>query len=73
MSIYLIGFGATLLAALLLVLSKGWHGRFTMDSTAGVQKFHTVPTPRIGGVAIAVGLISVYSQEIGRASCRERV
>ena len=62
MSIYLIGFGVTLFAALLLVLSKGWHGRFTMDSTAGVQKFHTVPTPRIGGVAIAVGLISVYSQ-----------
>lgn len=62
MEIYLIGFSSTLLTAWLLVLSKGWHGRFSMDSTAGPQKFHTTPTTRIGGVAIAVGLISVYSQ-----------
>jgi UDP-N-acetylmuramyl pentapeptide phosphotransferase/UDP-N-acetylglucosamine-1-phosphate transferase len=35
-----------------LVLTKNLHGRFTMDSQHGVQKFHTVPTPRIGGIAL---------------------
>jgi UDP-N-acetylmuramyl pentapeptide phosphotransferase/UDP-N-acetylglucosamine-1-phosphate transferase len=39
-----------------LVLTTKWHGRFTLDGTAGVQKFHVVPTPRIGGVAIFLGL-----------------
>jgi UDP-N-acetylmuramyl pentapeptide phosphotransferase/UDP-N-acetylglucosamine-1-phosphate transferase len=42
--------------AALLVLSKNWHGHLSMDSTFGVQKFHTDPTPRIGGIAIIGGL-----------------
>lgn len=62
MSIYALGFGATLLVAWLLVLSRDWHGHFSMDGTDGVQKFHTTPTPRIGGLAIAAGLIFVCSQ-----------
>ena len=62
MPIYLTSFLTTLLVAVLLVVSKDWHGRFSMDSTEGVQKFHTNPTPRIGGVAIAVGLLLAYSQ-----------
>ena len=61
MSIYLIGFGATLLAALLLVLSESWHGHFSMDGTDGVQKHHAHPTPRIGGVAVMLGLIAVWA------------
>jgi UDP-N-acetylmuramyl pentapeptide phosphotransferase/UDP-N-acetylglucosamine-1-phosphate transferase len=47
----------SMLIAVMLVLSKNWHGHLSMDSTFGVQKFHTNPTPRIGGIAIAVGLI----------------
>jgi UDP-N-acetylmuramyl pentapeptide phosphotransferase/UDP-N-acetylglucosamine-1-phosphate transferase len=34
-----------------MVMTKGWHGKFSFDSTIGVQKFHTDPTPRTGGMA----------------------
>lgn len=40
-----------------LVLTKSWHGGFSMDSTYGVQKVHLAPTPRIGGVGIAIGVL----------------
>lgn len=49
-------FGSTVLLGLLLVLTKNWHGRLSMDFTDGVQKFHTAPTPRIGGVPVVLGL-----------------
>ncbi len=31
-----------------------------MDLTAGVQKFHTTPTPRVGGVPIVMGLVVAW-------------
>lgn len=46
----------------LMVLTKRWHGAFTLDSTDGVQKFHTAPTPRIGGVPIVLGLIVAWGK-----------
>ena len=49
-----------LLVALLLVVSQGWHGHYTMDSTHGVQKFHADPTPRVGGIAIVAGVVAGY-------------
>ena len=49
------GFGATFALSVLLVLTKHFHGGFTFDSSEGVQKFHALPTPRIGGVALAFG------------------
>ena len=52
--------GTALLAALLLVLTQRWHGHLSMDSSEGVQKFHTSPTPRVGGVAIATGVVVGY-------------
>lgn len=52
--------GVALLVALLLVVTKGWHGYHTMDSDKGIQKFHTQPTPRVGGIAIAVGVVVGY-------------
>jgi len=54
------GFGGSLVTALLLVLSKRWHGAFSMDSAHGIQKFHTTPTPRIGGVALFVGTLCTF-------------
>jgi UDP-N-acetylmuramyl pentapeptide phosphotransferase/UDP-N-acetylglucosamine-1-phosphate transferase len=57
MSMYFFVFAVTLLVGVALVLTKRWHGHFSMDGTVGVQKLHTKPTPRIGGVAIAFGLI----------------
>lgn len=43
--------------ALLLVFTKDWHGHLSIDSHVGVQKFHTHPTPRVGGIAIACGAV----------------
>jgi UDP-N-acetylmuramyl pentapeptide phosphotransferase/UDP-N-acetylglucosamine-1-phosphate transferase len=40
-----------------IVVTKRWHGALSMDSTQGVQKIHLVPTPRIGGIPIILGLI----------------
>jgi UDP-N-acetylmuramyl pentapeptide phosphotransferase/UDP-N-acetylglucosamine-1-phosphate transferase len=60
--INLSAFAVTLLASLALVLTQRWHGRFSIDSVEGVQKMHTQPTPRIGGVGIVLGLLAVYHQ-----------
>lgn len=62
MSPQLVGFAGTLLAGIALVLTQGWHGRFSLDSTVGVQKQHTQPTPRVGGLAIAFGLALAWVQ-----------
>ena len=53
-----IAFTVTLLASLALVLTQRWHGRFSLDGAVGVQKMHTQPTPRVGGVAIVLGLLA---------------
>ena len=50
----------SLLVALLLVATRQWHGVLTLDSSNGVQKFHTAPTPRVGGVAIMAGVLVGY-------------
>jgi UDP-N-acetylmuramyl pentapeptide phosphotransferase/UDP-N-acetylglucosamine-1-phosphate transferase len=60
MHIYLIIFAVTLLASAALVASQHWHGHFSMDGTEGVQKHHSQPTPRIGGVAIVAGLLAAW-------------
>lgn len=51
-----LGFAVSLACSLLLVLTTRWHGRYSLDATHGVQKFHITPTPRIGGAAIMLGL-----------------
>ncbi len=45
-----------------LVLTQRWHGRFTLDRGEGVQKFHTRPTPRVGGLSVMAGLLAVQWQ-----------
>jgi UDP-N-acetylmuramyl pentapeptide phosphotransferase/UDP-N-acetylglucosamine-1-phosphate transferase len=52
---------ASLLTCLLLVSTKKWHGVFSMDTSIGVQKFHTTPTPRIAGIALVVGVLAGYA------------
>ena len=54
---YIIPGLATAIISLLLVLTKGFHGKHTCDPTDGIQKFHECHTPRIGGIAIFCGLI----------------
>lgn len=56
------GFAASFALCVLLVLTKPWHGALTMDFTDGIQKFHTAPTPRIGGIPIVLGLIVAWSK-----------
>jgi UDP-N-acetylmuramyl pentapeptide phosphotransferase/UDP-N-acetylglucosamine-1-phosphate transferase len=56
--VFELGLAVSLVCSLLLVATTRWHGRFSLDATRGVQKFHSVPTPRIGGLAIMLGLIA---------------
>lgn len=56
------GFLSSFVLCLLMVLTKRWHGGLTMDYTDGVQKFHTAPTPRVGGVPIVLGLIVAWAK-----------
>lgn len=50
----------TFFICLLIVLTKSWHGHLTLDQSSGVQKFHDAPTPRVGGVALIIGLVVVW-------------
>ena len=50
-----------LTVAILLVVTKRWHGHLSMDGTFGVQKVHTQPTPRVGGIAILTGAFVGYA------------
>jgi UDP-N-acetylmuramyl pentapeptide phosphotransferase/UDP-N-acetylglucosamine-1-phosphate transferase len=47
--------------SILLVITKTWHGRISLDNTKGIQKFHTQPTPRIGGIAVVVAALVAWS------------
>jgi UDP-N-acetylmuramyl pentapeptide phosphotransferase/UDP-N-acetylglucosamine-1-phosphate transferase len=60
MSMYLWVFTVTLLTGAALVLSQRWHGHLSHDNAFGVQNHHTEPTPRIGGMAIALGLLLAW-------------
>ena len=52
---------ASFITCLFLVLTKKWHGSLSMDSSSGVQKVHTTPTPRIGGIGIAIGVFAGFA------------
>ena len=64
----LVAGGVALLVAILLVSTQHLHGHLSMDSTYGVQKFHTQPTPRVGGIAIIAGVLAGYLLAV--ASCQ---
>lgn len=57
---YFLVFIVTLLTSVALVATQSWHGDFSLDSTFGVQHHHTSPTPRVGGIAIALGLLAAW-------------
>lgn len=50
-----------LLVGIALLLSKSIHGAWTNDHRHGVQRAHLHPTPRVGGVAIMVGLLAAFA------------
>lgn len=55
---YTLALFISFLASFVLVITKNWHGSFSLDSATGVQKFHTEATPRIGGVGVMAGLLA---------------
>jgi UDP-N-acetylmuramyl pentapeptide phosphotransferase/UDP-N-acetylglucosamine-1-phosphate transferase len=59
-------FVASFCMSLLIVISERWHGKISHDhDLKGVQKVHTTAVPRIGGVAVLVGVMAglyVYVQ-----------
>jgi UDP-N-acetylmuramyl pentapeptide phosphotransferase/UDP-N-acetylglucosamine-1-phosphate transferase len=56
------GFVSTFALCVFMVITKRWHGALTMDFTDGVQKFHTAPTPRVGGIPIVLGLVVAWGK-----------
>ena len=51
--------GSSFAACAFLVLTQRWHGRFSLDHDLnGVQKIHTTPVPRVGGLGLAAGLLA---------------
>ena len=54
----LIACGTSLVMALLLVCTQRLHGPLSMDSSIGIQKVHTRPTTRVGGIAIVGGVFA---------------
>jgi UDP-N-acetylmuramyl pentapeptide phosphotransferase/UDP-N-acetylglucosamine-1-phosphate transferase len=42
---------------LILILTQRLHGHLSLDGTAGVQKVHHKPTPRVGGLALTAGAV----------------
>jgi len=62
MSVLIISFLVCLIVTLLIVRSGHVHGHFTADSDlSGVQKFHTVAVPRVGGLGIILGVFLALS------------
>ena len=57
-----IAFLASFVLCIAVVLTKPWHGAFSMDTTHGIQKFHTAPTPRIGGIPIVLALVIAWGK-----------
>jgi UDP-N-acetylmuramyl pentapeptide phosphotransferase/UDP-N-acetylglucosamine-1-phosphate transferase len=53
----IIGGVCSFLICLGIVLTKHIHGSHTLDSELGVQKIHSEPTPRVGGLAIYASMV----------------
>ena len=57
----IIAFVLSLVVTLLVLRYSHLHGRFTADHDLdGVQKFHSVPVPRVGGLGLMVGLLVAF-------------
>lgn len=64
MSLYILlsAFLVAHLTAALVIRFQHLHGRFSMDHDLdGVQKFHVMPTPRVGGVPLLAGLAGAFT------------
>jgi UDP-GlcNAc:undecaprenyl-phosphate/decaprenyl-phosphate GlcNAc-1-phosphate transferase len=58
MSVLAVSFLVSFLFTLWVLRYGHWHARFTADSDlSGVQKFHSIAVPRIGGLGIFLGIL----------------
>jgi UDP-N-acetylmuramyl pentapeptide phosphotransferase/UDP-N-acetylglucosamine-1-phosphate transferase len=57
-----VAFLASFLLCIAVVLTKRWHGAYSMDTTYGIQKFHSVLTLRIGGIPIVLALVIAWGK-----------
>lgn len=58
MSVLAVSFLVSFLFTLWVLRYRHWHAHFTVDSDlSGIQKFHTVAVPRIGGLGIFLGML----------------
>lgn len=53
-----VSLGASFGLSVLVVLTTRWHGFLSLDESAGVQKVHAHPTPRVGGLPMVLGLLA---------------
>jgi UDP-N-acetylmuramyl pentapeptide phosphotransferase/UDP-N-acetylglucosamine-1-phosphate transferase len=53
----IVGALTTFMICQVIVLTQHLHSQHTMDTVHGIQKVHVLPTPRVGGIAIIVGLM----------------
>ncbi|MGA0610298.1 MraY family glycosyltransferase [Caldimonas sp. KR1-144] len=61
MLLFLVSFCAAAAMALIIVRSSRRHGRFSGDhDLSGPQKFHARPVPRVGGLAVVLGLACAF-------------
>ena len=61
MMVVLLGMLVACISCYLIVRFNKLHAHLSSDHVdAGPQKFHAQPTPRIGGIAIALGLVVAY-------------
>lgn len=59
MLLLLVSFGASLLIALLIIRLAPYHAHISGDHDVnGIQKFHAVVVPRVGGIAVMGGLLA---------------
>lgn len=58
MLVLVVSFLVSFLFTLWVLRYGHWHIRFTADSDlSGIQKFHTVAVPRIGGLGVFLGIL----------------
>lgn len=60
--VFLLSISGSLLIAWRLIHRPSWLSRYSMDGVvAGPQKFHHIPTSRVGGVAVMAGLLLAFA------------
>lgn len=67
LSTILLSFFLTLLVGILIIATAKYHGRWSHDHINGVQKFHDKPTPRVGGLAVFLGVLTGFFVEANGA------